>query len=360
MSRGLYIHIPFCAEKCAYCDFYSLKSDERTKTEYEKAVIREIKNIKNMSFDTLYIGGGTPTVMRPSSLVNIITAAEELLEENAEITAEANPAGDLGDYLKELKNAGVNRISFGLQSSSDRELELLSRLHRAKDARILAEDIKAAGIKNFSADLMLGIPEQTEESLKNSIDFALSLGITHLSCYMLKIEANTPFAKCPPVLPKEDEVCDMYLYAADTLKSFGFAQYEISNFTLPGFESRHNLHYWNCDEYLGIGPSAHSFIGGKRFYYPRDINKFISCPETVFDGAGGDFQEYAMLRLRLSEGLVREECKKRFENGELKYQEVRKRAQELIPAKYIAADGKRIALTAEGFLVSNSVISEII
>ena len=197
----------------------------------------------------------------------------------------------------------------GLQSAVDIERKALGRRGGCDDIKRAIERAKKAGIDNISLDLMLGIPNQTEESLKKSIEFCEKSGAKHVSAYILKIEESTPFYRIKDslALPDEDETCDLYLYAVSELEKSGFYQYEISNFSQEGFESRHNLKYWHCEEYLGIGASAHSFVDGKRFYYERSIDSFISGQPPVNDGFGGDEEEYIMLALRLSEGLIFEE-----------------------------------------------------
>lgn len=278
-----------------------------------------------------------------------------------EITVELNPGDDLENDFELMRECGVNRLSVGIQSAVDSELAALSRRHSAADAEKTIQLAKKSGFTNISVDLMLGIPHQTKESLRQSLEFILKLEPTHVSCYMLKIEPNTAFGKKPVEtlnLPDEDTVADLYLYMCDYLKSAGFEHYEISNFAKPGYRSKHNMKYWNCEEYLGLGPSAHSFINGKRYYFDRDFNKYLSDAEIRFDDVGGSEQEYLMLKLRLSDGVnytaFTEKFNKSFPAN------IRQSAEKLAAMGLIDLTDDGFRLTENGFLVSNSVISALI
>lgn len=368
---GLYIHIPFCAGKCPYCDFYSVSADEKTFNEYNAAVIKSVQNwaLKlNRPFDTLYFGGGTPSLIGTERLVEITDAAFTAFNngnrDEVEITVECNPfnTGSPGAQFDfgMLAGAGVNRISLGLQSAADTERAALGRKGVAEDSKRAIQKAKSAGITNISLDLMLGIPGQTPDSLRCSIDFCANAGITHVSAYMLKIEDGTPFAaqKEKLNLPDEDATCDFYLQAVDELEMAGFSQYEISNFARKGFESRHNLKYWNCEEYLGIGPAAHSYIDGKRFYYKRDLNSYMHMSDPVQDDDGGSFEEYAMLRLRLNEGLTERGTLERY--GFCIPKTMRERAKYFTDQEYVISDVKGISLTTKGYLLSNKIIGDLL
>ncbi len=361
---GLYLHIPFCASKCPYCDFYSFRADNSAKDEYTDALIKSINDnyrLYGLKADTLYIGGGTPSVLGGERLTKIInTARKTFVSDGAEITVECNPYGLTQGFFFALSECGVNRISLGLQSSADAERKKLSRRGTAEDVKNAVSYARLAGIENISLDVMLGIPEQTLESLENTLKFCVSEGIPHISCYILKIEENTPFYKMRDTLnlPDDDTVADMYLFMCEYLERHGIMQYEISNFAKQGCESRHNLKYWRCEEYLGLGAAAHSFINGKRFYYPRDEKAFVCGAKPVSDGTGGDFTEYAMLRLRLASGLVNSELKERF--GFCIPEEMRMRAKIFEKNGLLISDENGIRLTRKGFLVSNTVISELI
>ncbi len=360
---GIYIHIPFCKSKCPYCDFYSFKAENQQKDSYLKAVLfclsGYISKVRG-AVDTVYFGGGTPSVFGGERIARIIGFIKDNfnLIPDAEITVECNPSSVDSKLASHLKAAGVNRISMGMQSAVDRERQSLGRLSGRKDVENAIRLFRDAGITNLSIDLMLGIPCQTKESLSESLSFATESGATHLSTYMLKIEEDTPFATAELTLPDEDEVCELYLEAVSYLKEKGFLQYEISNFAKEGFESRHNLRYWRCEEYIGIGPSAHSFLNGKRFYYPRDFEAFVKNPTPVYDGEGGDEEEYIMLSLRLSKGLDFALYEKRY--GKALAQSIIEKAEKFRKAGLLTVDSTGIRLNEKGFLLSNTIIAELI
>lgn len=364
-SIGLYIHVPFCQGKCPYCDFYSLPSDDETRRQYTRRVCEELRRwgAKLMRpADTLYFGGGTPSLLGGENIRQIVTTAKSVFGlENAEITLECNPSNPLQALLPAVADAGVNRISFGLQSAVDEERRALGRKATVEDALRGIRQARQAGITDISLDLMLGVPGQTADSLKTSLEFCASSGVEHISAYLLKIEEATPFYRRQSQLnlPDEDTVCDFYLEACRILEQFGFPQYEISNFARPGHESRHNLKYWNAEEYLGVGPSAHSFLANRRFYYPRDLHGFLDgslCPTP--DGAGGSFEEYAMLRLRLAKGLENRLVQKRF--GHAIPAEFYDRCAPFAKMGLLHADDMGIRFTKEGFLLSNTLIGAIL
>ncbi len=360
---GIYIHIPFCKSKCPYCDFYSFIPNETIKDSYLKAVLSCLDGYKSKisQVDTVYFGGGTPSVFGGERLATVL----DFIKENynlvsPEITVECNPSSVDGDFFRSLYKAGVNRISMGMQSAVTEERKALGRLSDTRQVKSAIDLAHGAGIDNISLDIMLGVPGQTMDSLDESINFLLSAGISHISAYMLKIEEGTNFHKRRDslILPDEDEVCDLYLHAAERFEAAGFPQYEISNFGRKGLESRHNLKYWHCEEYLGVGPSAHSYLDGKRFYYPRDFDAFLHGTDPIPDGEGGSQEEYIMLTLRLTEGLV-------FKNYEERYTEeigpdIIKRAKKLADMGLVICDEKHISLTKEGFLLSNTIISELL
>lgn len=336
---GLYFHIPFCKNKCPYCDFYSVKYDESAALRYTDEICNEIKQYQGV-FDTVYFGGGTPSILPPELIGKILDCARKRFDisDCAEITVECNPSKDLSEDFKKYASYGINRISLGMQSAVDRERFALGRAAGKTDVEKTINYARKAGIENISLDLMLGTPKQTLASLDYSFDFIKSMGVLHISAYMLKIEEGTKFYQMRDklVLPDDDTVGEMYLKTVETLASFGIRQYEISNFAVPGFESRHNTKYWDLTPYLGIGKSAHSFWGGKRFYYDREWNK-------INDGTGGDKEEQIMLGLRLTKGIDKSLVGRDY--------------KELIKMGYIADLGDRIALTPKGMLVSNTIIN---
>lgn len=368
---GLYIHIPFCKSKCPYCDFHSHTGTEEIMDKYLAALTDEILTKRRAAdflrtaipyVNTVYIGGGTPSYFGGERIKKVIDSIKNgfNIAANAEITVEANPNSATDSFFDSVLNAGVNRISMGVQSAADNERRILGRISDSCQTAEAVKKARAAGCKNISLDLMCGIPLQTIDSLKNSIDFCASLGVEHISSYMLKIEENTPFYRMREKLqlPDEDTQCEMYFTLVNTLEKYGYMQYEISNFSKKGYESRHNLNYWNCGNYLGIGAAAHSFIGEKRFYYPADTLMFINGGSAVFDSNGGTAEEFIMLALRLKEGLVY----KKYENffGEPFPADIIERAKKRIPETYLHFTDKGFSLTKEGFLLSNTVIGEIL
>lgn len=361
---GIYIHIPFCKTKCPYCDFYSFKGDEKQKDSYLEAVLLCLKGYadKELKIDTLYFGGGTPSVFGGERIERIISYIRESfsLQENAEITVECNPSSTDDDFVRQVKRAGVNRVSMGMQSAVDKERKILGRPSGKEDIERAVKLFKNEGIDNISLDLMLGVPYQTMESLDESLDFILSLGVKHISAYMLKIEKGTPFERDEKnlSLPDEDTVADMYLHTSQRLGRKGFVHYEISNFALEGFHSRHNSRYWKCEDYIGIGPSAHSCYKGKRFYYSRSFEDFLSGKDPISDGDSGGEEEYIMLALRLKEGLDGKKFRERY--GKALDKAIFRKAEKYEKNGLLKIEGERISLTAEGFLLSNSIISDLI
>ena len=277
---GLYLHIPFCNGKCPYCDFYSLTADAAMMDMYSSRLCEEIAQWGaklSRPADTLYFGGGTPSLLGAERIGKLVTAAKNAFTlKDAEITVEVNPtkAQELDFAL--LKAAGVNRLSIGLQSANNAELALLGRKHSSQHAAATIRRAQEAGFDNISLDLMLAVQRQTRQSLARSIAFCAEANIQHVSAYLLKIEEGTPYfsKKEQLLLPGEEEQSELYLFACEELERAGFKQYEISNFSLPGRESHHNLKYWEDKEYLGLGPAAHSFIDNKRFYFTPSLPDF--------------------------------------------------------------------------------------
>jgi oxygen-independent coproporphyrinogen-3 oxidase len=350
--KRLYIHVPFCARKCLYCDFYSITERGLT-DDYVKAVIRNIKNYAKTGFDTVYFGGGTPSLLTPAQIASIIDAASP--HKGAEISMECNPHSSGEKYFREIRTAGVNRLSIGIQSLDDETLKKLGRLHDKETAVKTVYDAHNSGFENISADIMLGVSDFREATGKsNSREFSAlcKLPLKHISAYILKIEENTPFFGMENLeLPDEDGVCDSYLKAVEIFNDNGFLQYEISNFAKPWFECKHNLGYWECEEYIGIGPSAHSYYGGKRYAVPRDIHGFINSarqPAVITDENPGGADERLMLGLRLTKkGVNINDCK--AEN-----------VGRYIDEGMLTKNGDIITLTPKGALISNSIIADLI
>ncbi len=342
MNNGLYIHIPFCLSKCPYCDFYSVKYSSDKAEEYTQKLCDEIKKYTG-SFDTIYFGGGTPSIIESRLIGKIIDSCYNQfdIDNNAEITIECNPSKNLEQNFREYKNFGINRISLGMQSARNEERFALGRSAGQYEVAKAVYDAKNAGISNISLDVMLGTPKQTLSTLNETFEFIDKMNVTHISAYMLKIEKGTRFFEIRDKLelPDEDEVAQMYLETIKALKSIGFNQYEISNFSKVGFESRHNLKYWTLEEYLGIGASAHSFWHGRRFYY--DENFHINN-----DGVGGNDEEKIILGLRLNKGIDKSLVKKDY--------------KKFVKMNLISETKERISLTEQGMLVSNYIIGELI
>lgn len=366
MACGIYIHVPFCASKCPYCDFYSLvNTDDDMKDAYTAALIREMQKKAGVYADTLYFGGGTPALLGGKRIAQLVQAARSCfsLPDHAEITLEANPADNLQDTFAAFASVGGNRLSLGMQASSPSVLTALGRRHTPADVARTVTDAKAAGIGNISLDMMLAVPGQTAGHVREDAAVCAALGASHVSAYLLKLEHGTPyFAQQDTLsLPDEDAAAALYLTAVDALTAQGYRQYEISNFAHPDRESRHNLKYWNGEPYLGFGPAAHSFFDGKRYYYPRDIHAFIAGQPPVADAddaipAGGE-TEYAMLRLRLVAGLRAADFAARFQKPlPQRWLDTAK----ALPARLVSVNDDGIAVTPEGFLVSNALISRIL
>ncbi|MBR0466195.1 MAG: radical SAM family heme chaperone HemW [Clostridia bacterium] len=355
---GLYIHIPFCKQKCSYCDFYSLKLKKGQIETYTRSLIKVVSDLCKYyginAFSTVYIGGGTPSLLGENIIFLLDYIKDNFkISKGAEITAEVNPES-AGEFLPFAAAAGVNRISFGIQSSSDEMLKKLGRLHTAEDVKQAVKLAKSLGFSNISGDIMIGLPGEDITALNKDIDFLLSLDIEHISSYILKKEEGTPLYIKNTPLPDDDTVADLYLHMSKRLTLAGYSHYEISNFARAGFEGRHNLSYWQDKEYLGVGPAAHSFINGKRFYFERDLSSFLQNPVTVFEDIGGTKTEKFMLSLRLSEG-VRIKDFPFLQNDKAKEKIARFKA-----ASCLETNNGKIHLTDKGFLISNYIISELI
>ncbi len=364
---GLYLHIPFCLKKCAYCDFCSYPDRLDKREEYVSAILRRLAEKKPLLPERLvssvYLGGGTPTLLAPSQLRTLFSGLREAVSiaPDAEITCEVNPRTADRETFSQLLSFGVNRLSIGVQSFSDRELTALGRLHTAAEAEDCVLAAQSAGFQNISLDLMYGIPEETLASFRHSLSRALALGIPHLSLYSLKIEEGTPFAKKRETLalPSEEETEAMLAYAEESLGRAGLWRYEISNYARPGFESRHNLLYWRGEEYLGLGPSAYSYLGGFRFGTGRDLDAFLSrTPLADIDRTEitpeEREEEAILLRLRLGEGISFALYRRLFGRDFPSF--FAPVLQRLAP--FLRLEDGRVSLNSRGMQVSNSVIVE--
>lgn len=351
---GIYLHIPYCYAKCRYCDFYSAPGGRAVPQPYVDALLRELgKNTRRP--DTLYFGGGTPALLTPAQAAQLITAAAPL--PGAEITLEANPDIVTPQSLVGFAAAGVTRISFGVQSASDPQLRRLGRTHTAAGAAQALAWAKAAGFAEICGDIMLALPQYSNAEFDATLGL-LQGGCTHISAYLLKVEPGTAFYRKPPAgLPDGDAAADFYLYAVAQLEKAGYRQYEISNFALPGHEGRHNLLYWNCKDYLGIGPAAHSCRGGIRRFWPSDTAGFIAG--TAAEQFEGDCtaEDFLLMQLRLCTGLDLAQYHAKggapFTAAQLRF------IDECVRHGYALFDGNILRLTPAGMVVQNAILTEL-
>ena len=368
---GIYVHIPFCKSKCEYCDFYSLGGgrDRHVTDDYLQALADHIKESGQLApehlVDTVYFGGGTPSFFGAENLEKILDEVQRRfrLDPDPEITLEANPDSVNQKALKKLLRAGFNRISVGVQSDDDEMLKKLGRPHTFEQARQAVLSAREAGFTNVSVDLMYGLPNQTLTAWRETVENVLSLKPDHLSAYALRVEEGTPlwnYRDCAN-LPDDDRQADMYLAACNILRDYGYEHYEISNFARPGYASRHNLKYWNLDEYLGFGPSAASDFAGKRFSAVADLKAYNEgirkhgqilreCDAIPMRERAG---EYVMLRLRTSIGINAEEYEKRFL---MPFAPLDALLQRFAGRGYAEKRDDCWVLTEQGWLVSNQII----
>ena len=372
---GIYVHVPFCRSKCQYCDFYSVtEKHDKLLDGYLDAICAHIKESGALApaykVDTIYFGGGTPSFFGADGIATILTCIRRNfdVDMNAEITFEANPDSISDPLLKRLRAEGFNRVSLGIQSDDDEMLKRLGRPHTYAQAVQAFHRCRKAGFKNVSIDLMYGLPGQTIRGWKQTLNNVLQLMPDHVSCYGLKVEEGTPLYAVKDIvnLPDDDLQADMYLAAVDMLRERGYRQYEISNFARKGLYSRHNMKYWTGGEYLGFGPSASSDFADKRFTLIRDLPGYINgiknygeVMEDVQDiplreRAG----EYLMLRLRTSSGIRKDEYERMFMLPFAPLEEVLRKHMSYYYVNW-NEDG-RWSLTPKGYLVSNSIISDLL
>ena len=372
---GIYIHIPFCRSKCDYCDFYSLAGREDRMDAYQKALLAHLAETaplaKGIPVDTVYFGGGTPSFYGDKRLRELLAAIEKLfdLEKGAEITLEANPDSVDFKALKRLRKVGFNRLSLGMQSACPAELEAVHRPHTPQQTDQAAAAARKAKFQNLSLDLIYGLPGQTMDSWKATVEHALSLIPQHLSCYGLKVEEGTPLQRrveAGEILPDDDRQADLYLWTAGRLERAGYPQYEISNFAKPGFPSRHNLRYWQLRPYIGFGPGAHSDFGGRRYSWVRDLDGYIDGVlkgGSILDGEELIPQrergsEYLMLRLRTVEGIEEWEYRGTYF---MDFAPLEARLEEFRDKGWAEKTPEgRWRLTPEGFLLSNQLIGDLL
>ena len=372
-TLGIYIHIPFCASKCGYCDFYSSAACEKEMPRYQRALLAHIEETMEQLppalIDTVYFGGGTPSyygARRIAELLDALKSSGRLLKD-AEITMEANPDSMRPKDLRALRRAGVNRLSIGMQSANNDILKLIGRRHNFKQVQMAMHAARAAGFDNVSLDLIYGLPSQTRSDWEETLMRALQLHPEHISGYGLKLEPGTPMAEeyeGSPLIPDDDTQADMYLSMVETLRQYGYQHYEISNFCIPGYHSRHNMKYWRLEDYVGFGPGAHSCIGNLRYSYVRDRERYVRC---VLGGQGsgdildeyekiGDFErasEYLMLGMRTMLGVSREEYTAIYNSS---FDGIAAALDDYVRRGWAVEEDGRWHFTPSGFLISNTLI----
>ena len=370
---GIYIHIPFCAGKCAYCDFYSLVGREDMIPRYQKALLTHIREasqqLQGYVIDTVYIGGGTPSFYGAGRLIELFNALKKYgrVMVDGEMTVEVNPDSISYQDMVKLRRAGFNRLSVGAQSANDGILKSIGRLHDFAQVEKTVLDARRAGFENVSLDLIYGLPSQTREDWADTLSKMLALKPEHISAYGLKIEEGTalyPY-KDSPFIPDDDLQADMYLFAVDMLSRYGYKQYEVSNFARRGFASKHNLKYWQMGEYMGFGAAAHSCVSGQRYSCAADMELYadnILAGRSVVDHAESvtDFEragEYLMLGLRTTWGISEKEY---YDIFPCKFDMARKILDDYVKRGWMVKNDDRWAFTPEGFLLSNVLIGEIL
>lgn len=374
-EKGIYIHIPFCVHKCIYCDFLSAPAGDDVKYAYTKALINEIRNTADKQIKdkitSIFFGGGTPSVLPDGCIADILSVVRECygISDDAEITMECNPGTVNESRLSEYRKAGVNRLSFGLQSADNNELKMLGRIHTFEQFMESFRLARDAGFNNINVDLMSAIPGQTEETLKDTFDKVMALQPEHISVYSLILEDGTYLAdnieKFPPV-PDEEEDRRMYHMTKEILKGAGYERYEISNYSRPGYECRHNLLYWNRGEYYGFGCSAAGFIGNGRYSDIRDVKKYIEINgkieklhENIEILTKEDaMEEFMFLGLRKMAGVDVEDFHRRF--GVPIENVYANEIENNIDKGLLIRQGNMLKLTEYGIDICNTVMSDFI
>ncbi|TCN01549.1 oxygen-independent coproporphyrinogen-3 oxidase [Paenibacillus sp. BK033] len=378
--KALYIHIPFCTNKCHYCDFTSYVLKGQPVDEYLDALEREmaltVAQIPPERIDTVFVGGGTPTVLTPPQMERFLASVKKYfpLADDAEFTMEANPGTTDPEKLAAMFAGGVNRISFGVQSFDNGLLERIGRIHNVDDVYRSLENARAAGFTNLSIDLMFGLPKQTVEMLEDSVNKALALDLPHYSLYSLKVEENTLFHKLYQrdelPLPPEDEEFNMYTLLMDRLKQAGYVHYEISNFAKPGYESRHNSTYWRNEPYYGLGAGAHGYARGLRHVNVKGVQPFIDYTKTKLPRLEENvvpeyeaMEDFMMVGLRLLKGVRASDYAAQFGGRKLedKFGPIIEKLLKDGLLEKVREDGDTIyKLTDKGVLFGNDVFGSFI
>ncbi len=367
---GVYIHIPFCASKCGYCDFYSLSGCDHMMPDYQDALIDHIEesaqSLKSYEVDSVYFGGGAPSFYGADRIVEIFNTLKlnGNVRLDSEVTVECNPDSTSLNALKLLREEGVNRLSLGVQSANNDLLKLIGRRHNFQQVKRSMQDARDAGFENISLDLIYGLPSQSKSDWAETLARIIELHPEHISCYGLKLEEGTPMYeryKGSPILPDDDEQADMYFYAADVLERYGYKQYEISNFAAKGFESKHNLKYWNLDDYMGFGPGAHSCVGNLRYSFVKDLKQYISGVARGVSIIDEYRQidpmeravEYIMLGMRTSNGISEHDYRTRCQCD---WRPIHKVLLAFAEKGWAEKTGDRWHFTVPGYLISNTLI----
>ena len=373
---GIYVHIPFCKKKCKYCDFVSFFCDENKidlyfKKLYEEISLKNTEYLENRKITSIYIGGGTPSYPDSKYIVRILDELKQKFEisQNVEITIEINPGTINREKLLAYKNAGINRISIGLQSTQDRLLKIIGRIHNYNEFISTYNQVKEIGFKNINIDLMLALPTQTLEELIDDVNKIITLNPNHISIYSLILEEGTELKEKVKngilELPSEELEREMYWKTKEILEKKYYNHYEISNFAKKGFESKHNMDCWNQEEYLGFGLSAHSYINNKRFSNTNDLEKYLKIKNFEnniniheIQNKEDKIREYMILGLRKINGISISEFERKFRVNPLFY--FRFEIDKLTKEKLIEVDLNSIRLTKKGLDFANIVFEEFI
>ncbi|MEW4370659.1 radical SAM family heme chaperone HemW [Paenibacillus kandeliae] len=375
--RAIYVHIPFCTNKCFYCDFNSYVLKDQPVMDYLRALDREMEYTVQQTppgvIDTIFVGGGTPTVLKNEEMEYFLQSLRRHFPnwaEDIEFTMEANPGTTDADKLAIMKAGGVNRVSFGVQAFQNELLTGIGRIHNTDDVYRSLENARKVGLNNLSIDLMFGLPNQTLEMLAYSVERALELDLPHYSIYSLKVEENTLFhtlfQKNQLPLPDEESELNMYLLLMDKMKQAGYEQYEISNFAKPGYGSRHNMTYWRNEDYYGLGAGAHGYVHGKRHINIKGVNPYNEAAATRLprlDASEIDrdeaMEDYMMVGLRMLEGVSKERFARQF-NGEQLDDVFRVQLDKLLKNDLLQPTEDGYRLSEKGLLFGNDVFGEFV